>query len=144
MKNNHRMIRHHLTGILVLLCTLAAGVGAQELRSQGSVHDAAVISVSSSDSVTLDSTLVITIRAENRGRFVEEAVVSLIDSASGDTIENWYPLFPPECADSTMMFWNTKGAKAGNHTLKAILVIPLDSQPADNEQKHVVTIKPWR
>jgi hypothetical protein len=142
MKNNHHTIRHHLIGILILLCALAAAVSAQELRPRISAHDASVVSVSSPDSVTLDSTLIITIRVENKGRFVEEAVVSLIDSASGDTIENWYPLFPPECTDSTVMFWNTKGAKAGNHTLKAVLVIPLDSQPADNEHKHTVTVKP--
>jgi hypothetical protein len=142
MKNNYPTIMHPLIGILVLLCSLAAVLGAQELRPRVSVHDAAVITVSSQDSVTLDSTLVITIHAENKGRFVEEAVVSLIDSASGDTIENWYPLFPPESADSTVMFWNTKGAKAGNHMLKAVLVIPVDSNLADNEHKHIVTVKP--
>jgi hypothetical protein len=142
MKNNHPTIRHPLTGSVVLLCALAAAVGAQELHPRASVHDASVVSVSSPDSVTLDSTLIITIRAENKGRYVEEATVTLIDSASGDTIENWYPLLPPESADSTVMFWNTKGAKAGNHTLKAVLVIPVDSNLADNEHKHIVTIKP--
>ena len=142
MKNYQQTILRYLTIILFLLFPLMNVVYAQELRPQGSVHDAEIVSISSQDSVTLDSTLVITIRAENKGRYVEEAIVSLIDSASGDTIENWYPLLPPESADSTMMFWNTKGSKAGNHTLKAVLVIPVDSNLADNEHKHNVTVKP--
>jgi hypothetical protein len=135
------MTRYSYAGILVFLVVLAASVSAQEYIPRIFMHDASVVSICSRDSVALDSTLVITVRADNKGRFVEEATISLIDSASGDTIENWYPLFPPESADSTFMFWNTKGYKIGNHTLKAVLSIPLDGNPTDNEQKHTVTIK---
>jgi hypothetical protein len=144
MKNHHYKAGHFLSGILALLLAVATTAFTQGIPPRISVHDAAIMPLFSPDSVVLDSTLVILVRAENRGRYVEEAMVSLVDSASGDTIENWYPLLPPESADSTLMFWNTKGAKAGKHTLKAVLVIPLDSKPADNEQKRTVKVIPWR
>lgn len=86
--------------------------------------------------------LLITVKVENKGVYVEEATVSLIDSASGDTIENWYPLLPPESADSTVVFWSTKGAKAGKHTLTAVLATPEDGNSSNNRFSHTVTVGP--
>src|SRR5271157_5752257 len=96
--------------------------------AQGNALDGApAVSLSSPDSVARDSTLVVTLRAENRSRDVKEALVCLVDSATGDTIENWYPILPPQSLDSGTVFWNTKGVLPGKHVLRAILVFPNDS-----------------
>ncbi|HUI92766.1 MAG TPA: hypothetical protein VLX68_11015 [Chitinivibrionales bacterium] len=133
---------NRLAGLLVLLFALAAGAVAQDLRTPVSSCDTANITLSSRDSVAHDSTLVLMVRVMNKSRRVAEAAVSLIDSASGDTIENWYPLIPPQSSDSTEIFWNTKGAKVGNHTLKAVYSLPQDSVPAIEERKLQVRVKP--
>jgi hypothetical protein len=142
MKHYH-IFNYNSFILSALVCfALASIAGAQQSLPAFSLHDAGIISVVSKDSVTIDSTIVISIRAQNLGRHVEEATVSLIDSASGDTIENWYPLLPPESSDSTEMFWNTKGTKVGKHSLKAVLAIPTDFFPSDNEMKHSITVNP--
>jgi hypothetical protein len=142
MKKNHHLIIGYQICLFLLLNSLVFSANAQQLRPQISAHDASIVSVSSSDSITLDSTLAVTVRAENRSRVVEEAVVSLIDSASGDTIENWYPLIPPESSDSTEMYWNTKGATVGTHTLKAVLLFLQDSSTAASDPKLHVRVRP--
>jgi hypothetical protein len=100
-----------------------------------------VLTVIRSDSlIPSDSTLAITVIAENKGTNVVEAIVTLVDSAAGDTIENWYPLFPPESVDSIVLFWNTKGAKAGSHTLSGIVAVPTDSFSTVNRLSRTVTV----
>jgi hypothetical protein len=87
-----------------------------------------------------DSTLAITVIAENKGKSVVEAIVTLVDSTAGDTIEIWHPLFPPEGVDSIVMFWNTKGAKAGSHTLSGIAAVPTDSFSTVKVLSRTVTV----
>jgi hypothetical protein len=133
MVNMNRSI-HQCRPIKAVLAILAAGLllsvfpQAQVSKPAESSHDVMLTAIRSDSLVSLDSTLAITVVAENKGRNVVEAIVALVDSVSTDTLENWYPLFPPESSDSIVMFWNTKGVKTGSHTLSAVIV----SSPAGN------------
>jgi len=124
--------------------TLVAGVMFSAM-SQTNVpppasHDVALTAIKSDSILALDSTVAIKVFAENRSKNVVEAIVSLVDSVSNDTIEKWYPLFPPESADSIVLFWNTKGKKAGNHVLAGSLLVPAESATAASRLSHTVTV----
>ncbi len=99
------------------------------------------ISLSSPDTISADATVPLILHANNTSRDVKEFVVTLRDSASGDTIETWFPILPPQSQDSSSVFWNTKGAKPGRHVLKAILATAGDSAVGREESRFVVTVK---
>lgn len=106
------------------------------------VHDVAVTAVSSPSWVVVDSTLSISVQVANKGEKVEEIRVFLIDSATDDTIEQWFPVIAPQNEDSTELFWNTKGVQPGRHSLKTVAVIANDENPANNVLYQSVTVVP--
>jgi hypothetical protein len=139
--------KHRQTSIQGIIAILLAGSCfsgfSQNLASPPAYsHGVALTALRSDSLIPLDSTLSVTVVAENKGKNVVEAVVILVDSASGDTLENWYPLFPPESADSIVMFWNTKGTKTGSHTLTAVLVAPADNNSPALRVSRNLTIVP--
>jgi hypothetical protein len=130
-----------------ILAVLAAGllsrVPAQDKGlAIDSSHDI-VLTIIKSDSIVIqDSTVPIAIFAANNGNDVVEATVSLVDNTTGDTIENWYPLFPPQSSDSIVLFWNTRGVKSGKHVLLAHLVNTADpAKPASNLSRTVTVTR---
>jgi hypothetical protein len=129
-------------GILTVLCTGLFFSVFPQVNAVRPVHSTGVVlrAIRSDSLISADSTVPIMVIAENKGANVIEAIVSLVDSASGDTIENWYPLFPPESADSIVLFWDTKGAKSGNHTLSGILAVPTDSSSTVKRLSRTVTV----
>ena len=138
---------HHQTSIKGIFAVLLAGscfsVFPQNSAFPPAYSPSVLLTAIRSDSmIRLDSTLPVTVVAENKGKNVVEAVVSLIDSAGGDTLEYWYPLFPPESPDSIVIFWNTRGAKPGRHTLTAVLVTPADSNSPVPRVSRILTIVP--
>jgi hypothetical protein len=129
--------------VLILLAAglVFSGSGQTNGQKNDGSHGVTLTSITCDSLVPADSTLAIKVFAENKGSDVVEAIVSLVDSASGDTLEYWYPLFPPESADSIVMFWNTRGAKAGNHTLSAVVVSPAaGNNPASARVSRITTI----
>jgi hypothetical protein len=144
--NSLRIRRIAASANVALVSAIVGGVAlfsnAQERPVQVAGHTTEITSVSALDSVKIDSTLAVTLHAENRSRTVEEVTVSLVDSTSGDTIERWYPILPPESRDSSVILWNTKGAKPGRHTLRAILASSNDSIAHWSERTRVVTVNP--
>jgi hypothetical protein len=138
--------QHYPRAVLMVVALLGAGLvfsgSGQSIgpKNDGS-HGVTVTAITCDSLVPADSTLSIKVFAENKGADVVEAIVTLVDSASGDTLEYWYPLFPPESGDSIVMFWNTKGAKAGNHTLSAVVVSPAaGNNPASARVSRTTTV----
>jgi hypothetical protein len=103
-------------------------------------HNVLITAIQSDSVLSKDTTVAIKVFAENRGKDVVEAVVTLVDSIAGDTIENWYPLFPPESADSIVLFWNTKGKKTGAHILSGFIVVPAETTAAISRLSRTVTV----
>jgi hypothetical protein len=129
--------------VMVLLATglVFSGFGQSNGQKTENSHGVTLTAITCDSLVPADSTLSIKVFAENKGADVVEAIVSLVDSASGDTLEYWYPLFPPESADSIVMFWNTKGTKAGSHTLSAVVVSPATgNNPASVKVSRTTTV----
>jgi hypothetical protein len=106
-------------------------------------HDVAVTALSSQSWVIADSTLSTSIEVANKGDKVEEISVFLIDSAFNDTIEQWFPVIEPNTTDTTVLFWNTKGAQSGKHTFIAVAVIASDANPGNNKLSQSVTVVPY-
>jgi hypothetical protein len=108
MKNRCDFIRGCAV-LLMLMGSLPPAISrAQEIPSSRLLQDTSVIWMAFKDTISEDSTLSIFIGAINSSRDVREAVVSLIDSTAGDTIQNWYPILPPQSTDSTLAFWTPK------------------------------------
>jgi hypothetical protein len=136
MGKSHSIAGHFpVSAILTVLAAgLLSAIPAQDKAMAGdSSHDVVLTIIKSDSIVAQDSTVPIAIFAVNNGDNVVEATVSLVDNTTGDTIENWYPLFPPQSSDSIVLFWNTCGVKSGKHVLFAHLVNTADAaKPASN------------
>ena len=107
---------------------------------RGNTASVEITALASDSAVKPDSILSVKVVAENKGRNVVVAVVTLVDSASGDTIDKWYPLFPPQSADSITLFWNTKAAAPGNHTLTGILTVYPDSTTPKSRLSRTISV----
>lgn len=120
---------------------LASFSYAQKSGGFRAFSDTSSVAMSCPDTALLDTTVVVGLWALNRGREVVAATVNLVDSTSGDTLANWYPILVQQSFDSTLTFWNTKGVKPGPHVLKVILTSLDDSAGAREEKTFVVTVK---
>jgi hypothetical protein len=141
MNKNRNFQKCRITAAVLAVLLLVSFSNAQKQRSLKAFNDTSSVAMSCPDTVLLDTTVAVGLWALNKGREVVAATVNLVDSTSGDTLTNWYPILAQQSFDSTLAFWNTKGTKPGRHVLKVFLTSQGDSAVGREVKTFVVTIK---